>query len=140
MADSATRILLVEDDPGDVRLIREALKGFKTPFELKVVGDGEEAMAYLRKEGRFAAEPTPDLILLDLNLPRKNGRELFSEIRAEPALSRVPIAVLTTSSSDQDLIDGYDPRLNRYVTKPMRLAALNEAVMDIESFWRQAAA
>jgi two-component system, chemotaxis family, response regulator Rcp1 len=132
-------ILLVDDDEGDVLLLREALREFKTPHRLHVAWDGEEAIEFLKRQGgRFADAPRPDLIVLDLNLPRKNGREVFAELKAAPELAGIPVVVLTTSTSDADVIAGHDPKRNLYLTKPMRLDGYLETAREIETFWRAA--
>jgi two-component system, chemotaxis family, response regulator Rcp1 len=128
-------ILLVEDSPGDVELTREALSDAKVSNNLSVVGDGIEAMAFLRKEERYAAAPTPDLILLDLNMPRKDGREVLEEIKADQALRRIPVVVLTTSQAERDILTSYNLHANCYVTKPVDLAQFIGVVRSIEDFW-----
>jgi two-component system, chemotaxis family, response regulator Rcp1 len=131
----AIEILLVEDNPGDVRLTEEALKEGKVLTNLHVARDGVEAMAMLRREGRHAAVPRPDLILLDLNLPRKDGREVLADIRADPDLRRIPVVVLTTSAAEQDIIRAYDLHANCYITKPVDLDQFIAIVQSIEDFW-----
>jgi chemotaxis family two-component system response regulator Rcp1 len=128
-------ILLVEDNPGDVDLTIEALKDGKVRNRLSVVEDGVEAMAFLRREGKYADAPRPDVILLDLNLPRKDGREVLAEIKADEQLRRIPVVVLTTSSSEQDILKSYDLHANCYVTKPVDLEQFLEVVKAIEGFW-----
>jgi chemotaxis family two-component system response regulator Rcp1 len=128
-------ILLVEDSPGDVELTREALADAKVSNNLSVVGDGVEAMAFLRKEERYAAAPTPDLILLDLNMPRKDGREVLEEIKADQALRRIPVVVLTTSQAERDILASYNLHANCYVTKPVDLTQFIGVVRSIEDFW-----
>lgn len=128
-------ILLVEDNPGDVRLTREALRNGSIPTNLRTVSDGLEAMAYLRKKGEYRAAPQPDLILLDLNLPRKDGREVLAEIKQDPELRRIPVVVMTTSAAEQDVLKSYDLHANCYVTKPPDFAGLVAAVRAIEDFW-----
>jgi CheY-like chemotaxis protein len=128
-------ILLVEDNPGDVTLTIEALKDVKFHNRLSVVEDGMDAMAFLRKEGKYADAPRPDLILLDLNLPRKNGREVLAEIKSDENLKVIPVVILTTSAADQDVIKAYKLNANCYVTKPVDLYQFIEVVRQIEVFW-----
>jgi chemotaxis family two-component system response regulator Rcp1 len=128
-------ILLVEDNPGDVRLTVEALKEGKVRNRLSVVEDGVEALAFLRHEGKYAAAPRPDVILLDLNLPRKDGRAVLAEIKADEGLRRIPVVVLTTSSSEQDILRSYDLHANCYITKPVDLEQFIGVVKGIEEFW-----
>jgi CheY-like chemotaxis protein len=133
-ADSV-QILLVEDSPGDVRLTQEALREAKITNDLHVVGDGEEAMRFLHRQGGFSKAPRPDLILLDLNLPRKDGREVLAELKHDPELGRIPVVVLTTSSAEQDILDSYDLRVSSYITKPLDLNQFMSVVRSIEGFW-----
>jgi len=128
-------ILLVEDNPGDVRLTREALKDAKVRNTLHVAMDGVEALAFLRKQGKYAAVPRPDLILLDLNLPKKNGREVLEEIKQDDALSHIPIVILTTSQAELDIVESYRLHANAYVTKPVDLEQFLKVVGSIEEFW-----
>jgi CheY-like chemotaxis protein len=128
-------ILLVEDNPGDVRLTREALREGKVRNNLSVAADGVEAIAYLRKEGEHADAVRPDLILLDLNLPRKDGREVLQEIKADPALRNIPVVVLTSSQAEEDIVRAYDLHANCYVTKPVDLDQFIRVVESIEDFW-----
>ena len=128
-------ILLVEDNPGDVRLTREAFKEAKLANRLHVVGDGVEAMAYLRREGPYATAGRPDLILLDPNLPKKDGREVLAEIKAEDDLKRIPVVVLTTSQAEQDILKVYDLHANCYITKPVDLDQFLRVVQSVEDFW-----
>jgi chemotaxis family two-component system response regulator Rcp1 len=128
-------ILLVEDSPADVDLTREALEDTKVHNNLSIVSDGVEALTFLRREGEYADAPHPDLILLDLNLPKKDGREVLAEIKADPRLRRIPVVVLTTSEADQDILRSYDLHANCYVTKPVDLDAFVEVVRSIEDFW-----
>lgn len=129
------RILLVEDSAADVELTREVLRETKLANELSVVGDGEQAMRYVLQEGEFADRPRPDLILLDLNLPRKDGREVLKELKHHPTLRRIPIIVLTTSSAERDILSSYDSYVNAYVTKPLNLDAFVTVARSIEDFW-----
>jgi CheY-like chemotaxis protein len=128
-------ILLVEDSPADVDLTREALEDAKVHNNLFVVSDGVEALSFLRQEGPFADSPRPDLILLDLNLPKKDGREVLAEIKEDPALRRIPVVILTTSSAEQDILRSYDLHANCYVTKPVDLEQFVTVVRSIEDFW-----
>jgi two-component system, chemotaxis family, response regulator Rcp1 len=128
-------ILLVEDSPADVRLTREALKDAKVVNTLQVVQDGIEAMAYLHREGNYAQAPRPDLILLDLNLPRKDGREVLAEIKEDDSLKRIPVVILTTSKAEEDIIRSYNLRANAYVTKPVGLQEFLRVIHAFEEFW-----
>jgi two-component system, chemotaxis family, response regulator Rcp1 len=132
---SPIEILLVEDNPGDVRLAREALRDAKVRNTLHVAEDGVEAMQFLRREGRFAGTPRPDVILLDLNLPRKDGREVLAEIKADDELKQIPVVVLTTSSAEQDILQSYELHANCYITKPVDLDRFIEVVQSIQDFW-----
>lgn len=128
-------ILMVEDNPGDVRLTVEALKEGKVRNNFHTVADGEEAMAYLRRQGRYAKAPRPDLVLLDLNLPKKSGREVLAEIKDDPELRRIPVVVLTVSQAEQDILKSYNLHANCYITKPVDLDQFLEVVKSIENFW-----
>jgi CheY-like chemotaxis protein len=128
-------ILLVEDNPGDIRLTREAFSQTRTPIDLRVATDGVEALEFLRGAGQFRSAPRPDLILLDLNLPRKNGREVLAEIKRDQALRRIPVVVLTTSTAEEDILGAYDLHANSYITKPVDLGQFDEIVQTIERFW-----
>jgi CheY-like chemotaxis protein len=128
-------ILLVEDSPGDVELTLEAFKEAKVRNTVGVARDGVQALEYLRKEGRFADEPTPDLILLDLNLPKKDGREVLAEVKADEALKRIPVVILTTSSAEADILRTYELRANCYITKPVDLDQFITVVKSIDDFW-----
>ncbi len=129
------RILQVEDSPGDVRLTREVFREADVANDLVVVGDGERALAYLRGEPPYADRERPDLLLLDLNLPRKDGREVLQELKADPALRRTPVIVLTTSAAERDIVESYDMAVNAYLTKPVDLSEFVEVVRSIECFW-----
>jgi chemotaxis family two-component system response regulator Rcp1 len=129
------QVLLVEDSPEDVLLTREALKDAEVKSELHVVDDGEKAMAFVRREGPYADAPRPDLVLLDLNLPRKDGREVLAEIKSDPDLHVIPVVVLTTSVSERDVTEAYDHRVNAYVRKPVDLDRFVEVVRSIDDFW-----
>lgn len=128
-------ILLVEDNPGDVRLTKEALKEAKIYNNLSVVEDGVEAVAYLYQEGKYKAASRPDLILLDLNLPKKDGREVLEIIKSDHMLKRIPVVVLTTSKAEQDILKVYDLYANCYITKPVDLGQFMSVVKSIEDFW-----
>lgn len=128
-------ILMVEDNPGDVRLTQEAFRDGRIRNHLNVVDDGEKALAYLRRQSPFADQPRPDLILLDLNLPRRDGREVLAEIKLDPELRRIPVVVLTTSQSDEDILRTYDLHANCYVTKPFEFQNFLDVVKMIEHFW-----
>lgn len=132
---SPIEILLVEDNPGDVRLTKEALKEGKIKNNLHVVGDGKEALAYLHKKEKYKNSIRPDLILLDLNLPKVDGREVLSKIKNDPSLKRIPVVVLTTSDADQDIMESYDRNANCYITKPVDLDNFITIVKSIEDFW-----
>jgi len=128
-------ILLVEDNPGDVRLTKEALKEAKVINNLTVLKDGEEALTYLRRQGPYEKAKRPHLILLDLNLPRKDGREVLAQIKAEEPLKRIPVVVLTTSQDEQDVLKSYNLHANCYITKPVDLDQFIKVVRSIEDFW-----
>ena len=128
-------ILLVEDNPGDVRLTKEALRDAKVLNEIYVARDGVEAMEFMYHKGSFAKAPVPDLILLDLNLPRKDGREVLAEIKKDPKLKHIPIVVLTTSKADEDIIKTYNLHANAYITKPVDLNRFVEIMHALEEFW-----
>lgn len=128
-------ILLVEDSPGDVRLTKEALKEGKVLNNLHVVGDGVEALAFLRKEGSYKNAVRPDLILLDLNLPKKDGREVLEEIKSDPVLKRIPVVILTTSNAEKDILKSYELHANCYVTKPVDFEQFITVVKSVEDFW-----
>ncbi|MCM0083178.1 response regulator [Geomonas sp. Red32] len=128
-------ILLVEDNPGDADLAREALEGSKLNNDLHVVDDGEKAMAFLRRGQGFEDAPRPDLILLDLNLPRKDGREVLAEIKADLNLKRIPVVILTTSRAEEDVLRTYNLHANCYITKPIDLHQFLHVVKSIEDFW-----
>lgn len=128
-------IFLIEDNKADIRLIEEALKDSIVPHQLINVRNGVDAMAFLRQEGEFADAPRPDLILLDLNLPRKDGREVLAEIKQDPTLKRIPVVVLTTSRNRDDIFYSYDLHVNCYITKSRNLSELFQIVKGIEDFW-----
>jgi len=128
-------ILLIDDNPGDVRLMRESFKEAEMQINLHVVRDGLGAMAFLRKEDMYADRPRPDLILLDLNLPKKDGREVLIEIKQDPDLKRIPVVILTGSVSEEDVIGSYDCHANCYIIKPFELNQFIEVIKSIEKFW-----
>jgi len=125
----------VEDNPGEVRLMKETIKDGKVLNNLSVVEDGVEAMAFLRREGNYADAPRPELILLDLNLPKKDGREVLAEIKRDPKLKRIPVVILTISKDEQDILETYNNYANCYITKPVDLNQFIKVVKYIESFW-----
>jgi CheY-like chemotaxis protein len=131
----AVEILLVEDNPGDVRLTREALREGKVHHRLHVAVDGVAALAYLHREGDHAEAPRPDLILLDLNIPKKDGRQVLEEIKADPALSRIPVVVLTTSQAAEDVARTYALHANCYINKPVDFDQFMRVIRAIEDFW-----
>jgi two-component system, chemotaxis family, response regulator Rcp1 len=128
-------LLLVEDSPGDVRLTREAFKESRVLNHLHVVKDGVEAIAFLRKEGQYANVVRPDLILLDLNLPKKNGQEVLAEIKEDPGLKRIPVVILTVSKAEEDILRSYNLHANCFITKPVELDQFLTAIKGIENFW-----
>jgi two-component system, chemotaxis family, response regulator Rcp1 len=128
-------ILLVEDNPADVRLTKEALKEGKVRNNLHVARDGIEAIEFLRRVGKFADAVRPDLVLLDLNLPRKDGREVLADIKADPELKSIPVVVLTTSQAEQDIMKSYKLHANCYITKPVDLDQFVQVVRSIDNFW-----
>lgn len=138
MTDQPVRpieVLLVEDDEGDVLMTREALAEGKVLNRLSVVNDGVEAVEYLRQNGEYNDASRPDLILLDLNLPKKDGREVLAEVKSDPDLHSIPVVVLTTSSAERDIVQSYELQANAYVTKPVGYDAFLEALRGIEHFW-----
>jgi len=135
MTSKAIDILLVEDNPGDIRLTREAFSEAKLRNTLHVCQDGEAALAFLRNQPPYSQAPRPDLILLDLNLPRVDGREVLREIKADPNLKRIPVVVLTTSSADEDVLKVYELAANCYITKPVDFERFIVVVRSIEDFW-----
>lgn len=128
-------ILLVEDNPGDVRLAQEALKESKIRNKMSVVIDGVEAMAFLRQQGKYAGAPRPDLILLDLNLPRKSGREVLTEIKTDENLKRIPVVILTVSRAEEDIMRCYNHHANCYINKPLDFNQFMKVTRTIEEFW-----
>ena len=128
-------ILLVEDNPGDVMLTQEAFREGEFPYRLSVAEDGEQALRFLRREDGFRNAPRPDLILMDLNLPKKDGRELLAEVKSDPALGHIPVIVLTMSEADQDIVRAYKLHANCYLTKPIRMDEFLRMMKSIEEFW-----
>ncbi|MFH1314360.1 MAG: response regulator [Candidatus Eisenbacteria bacterium] len=128
-------ILLVEDSPGDVRLAKEVLKEAKVSNNLHVVANGVDALAFLRREGRYSDAVRPDLILLDLNLPRKDGREVLSEIKTDDNLKMIPVVILTVSKAEEDIVKAYNLHANCYITKPIDLNQFLRIIKSIEDFW-----
>ena len=131
----AVDVLLIEDNPGDVRLTREALKEGRIAINLSVANDGLEAMKILRQEGDYANRPLPDLVLLDLNMPRMDGREVLRQIKTDENLKRIPVVVLTTSAAEKDILQAYGLHANCYITKPVEFDQFMEIVKSIEGFW-----
>jgi CheY-like chemotaxis protein len=132
-------ILLVEDNPADVRLTVEALRAARVENHLQVASDGVEALARLRRQGRYADAPRPHIVLLDLNLPRKNGREVLAEVKRDPDLARIPVVVLTTSAADEDVAGSYALHANAYVVKPVDFSRFTAVMAAIERFWLEVA-
>jgi CheY-like chemotaxis protein len=133
--EQTVEILLVEDNPADAMLMEEALRESALPSTLSVVRNGDDALDYLYRRGRFAQSPRPDLIMLDLNLPKKDGREVLADIKSDPGLRAIPVVVITTSRSEEDILRSYNLHANCYITKPVRLNAFFEVVRKIEDFW-----
>jgi CheY-like chemotaxis protein len=131
----AVDVLLVEDNPGDVRLTREALKEARIAVNLSVANDGLEAMKMLRQEAPYANQPLPDLVLLDLNMPRMDGREVLRQIKTDENLKRIPVVILTTSAAEKDILQAYGLHANCYITKPVELDQFMEIIKSIEGFW-----
>ena len=132
---NSVNILLVEDNPGDVRLTKEAFKEAKVNNNLHIVSDGVEAMDFLRRKGKYIGAPRPDIILLDLNMPKKNGREVLAEIKADPDLMRIPVLVLTISQAEEDILKSYNLHANCYIQKPVDINKFIDVVKSIEGFW-----
>jgi len=132
---SPIKILLVEDNPGDARLAQEALKEAKMANDIHWVDDGVKAMEFLRRQGEYQDAPRPDVVLLDLNLPRMDGREVLAEIKTDPDLKRIPVVVLTVSEAEEDILRSYNLHANCYITKPLELDRFMEVVQQIEDFW-----
>ncbi len=135
LSGNPVKILLVEDNPGDIRLTKEALREGKVNNEMYIATDGLEALAFLNQEGQYADVPRPDVVLLDLNLPLMNGVEILAKIKADPHLKRIPVIVLTTSEDERDILKSYDLHANAYVTKPVDLERFIEIIGQIEGFW-----
>jgi len=134
---SPVEILLVEDNPGDVKLTEKALEQGNLENELHVVNDGVEALQFLKREGEYARSPRPDLVLLDLNMPRKDGQEVLRELKEDEELNRIPVVVLTSSESEEDILKSYDLNANAYLTKPVDYDGFLEIVDGLENFWLQ---
>jgi CheY-like chemotaxis protein len=128
-------ILLVEDNEGDARLAMEAMRDSKIRNNMHHISDGEEAIAFLRKEGKYSKVPRPDLILLDLNLPKKDGRQVLAEIKNDDELKRIPVVILTVSSAEEDILKTYNLHANCYITKPIDLSQFMKVVRSVEDFW-----
>jgi two-component system, chemotaxis family, response regulator Rcp1 len=135
MAQKPIEVLLAEDNPGDVRLTREALRGSRVRMNLSVVGDGEEAMAFLRRQGPYGGAARPSLVLLDLNMPKKDGREVLAEMKQDLDLASIPVVIFTSSEAEEDIIQSYKLHANSYVSKPTYLEQYTTAVKSIEDFW-----
>ncbi len=135
MIHKTVDVLLVEDSEADIDLVREAIEGGKLLINVNVVRDGEEAMDYLRGQGKFKNATRPDLVLLDLNLPKKDGREVLREVKADPALSLIPIVILTTSSADEDILQSYQLHANAYIAKPVDFDSFIKIVNQLTEFW-----
>jgi CheY-like chemotaxis protein len=133
--DTPLEVLLVEDDPGDTLMIREAFEDNKVPSHLHCVGDGIQGLAFLRAQGEHAGAPRPDLVLLDLNLPRKDGREVLAEIKEDPALRSIPVVILTTSDAQEDVVRSYDLHANAFVTKPVDFERFTDVIRQIDDFF-----
>jgi chemotaxis family two-component system response regulator Rcp1 len=131
----AVRLLLVDDNEGDVRLTQEALKDSKLHLKLSIVNDGEEAMDYLRRQGSYADAERPDLILLDIHMPRKSGLEVLEEVKADPALREIPTVIMTSSSAEADIAKSYRLHANCYITKPLDFTQFTEVVRAVDHFW-----
>jgi two-component system, chemotaxis family, response regulator Rcp1 len=132
---SAIEILLVEDNPGDVRLMTETFREGKIHNRLSVAEDGVEALAFLRREGAYGSAPRPDLILLDLSLPRRSGQEVLAEIKQDPDLKRIPVVVITSSEAERDIVEAYNNHVNCYLVKPVDLEQFMGVVRSVEDFW-----
>ena len=135
--DKPVEVLLAEDNPGDVMLTKKALKRGKLANNLHVVTDGVEALSFLRHQGEYADAPRPDLVLLDLNMPRKDGQEVLEELKNDPELRRIPVVILTSSESEEDIVKSYELNANAYLTKPVDFDGFVEIVDRLEDFWFQ---
>ena len=133
--DRALEILLVEDNRGEARLVLEALAEMSRPTSLSVVSDGVEALKFLRRTGPYAAVPRPDLVLLDLNMPRKDGREVLREMKTDEQLQNIPVVVLSTSESEEDILNAYHLKANCYITKPVEMDKFIRVIQSIQNFW-----
>jgi CheY-like chemotaxis protein len=131
----AIQVLLVEDSPADIRLTQEALRDGKFVNQLHIARDGDEALRFLHRRGEFASAPRPDLVILDLNLPKRDGKEVLGDMKADATLRTIPVAILTTSAADRDIIESYDLGANCYLTKPVDLDQFLKVVAQIEDFW-----
>jgi chemotaxis family two-component system response regulator Rcp1 len=140
MSRKVTKILLVEDSPGDVRLAEEAFRDAKVPIHLHVVSDGQEAMVFLRREGAHADAPRPDMILLDLNLPKMDGREVLARIKQDASLKTIPTVILATSDAEADIVRSYQLQANCYLHKPVQFDAFEALVNSLSDFWMTKAA
>lgn len=129
------QILIIEDNPADARLVREVMRDSKIINEISWVSDGVEAIAFLRKQGKYANAPRPSLIFLDLNMPRKDGREVLREVKADPTFRSIPVVVMTSSQAEEDIARAYDQHANCYVRKPIDFAQFHQVVKNLESFW-----
>jgi chemotaxis family two-component system response regulator Rcp1 len=132
---TSREILLVEDNPGDAKLALEALKVGRLRYEVHVVEDGEQAISFLRREGEYADAPRPDIILLDFNLPKKDGRQVLAEIKEDENLKHIPVVIFTVSKAEDDVLRAYDLRANCYITKPLDIEELFKIIRSIEDFW-----
>jgi two-component system response regulator len=135
IAEKIVKILLVEDNPGDVRLTQESLEESNIPNSMNVVNDGVEAIKYLRNENKYTAAERPDIIFLDINLPKKNGLEVLAEIKKDPQLKRIPVIILTTSRAEQDIINAYNLHANCYIIKPLSFEGFLDVIKAIKIFW-----
>ncbi|MGB8493901.1 MAG: response regulator [Candidatus Acidiferrum sp.] len=135
MSVSPIEVLLVEDNPGDCRLVREALADYKLKLEVKEAHDGEAAIAFLHREGEFRGARRPDLILLDLNIPKKDGREVLAEVKVDRRLKQIPVVILTSSKAEEDILRTYELHANCYISKPISLEQLQKVVRQIKEFW-----
>ncbi len=129
------QILIVEDNPADARLVREVMRDSKVLNEISWVPDGVEALAFLRREGKYAQSPRPNLIFLDLNMPKKDGREVLRDVKADPDLRRIPVVVMTSSQAEEDVARAYDQHANCYIRKPIDFLQFHQVVKELENFW-----
>lgn len=133
------RVLLVEDNPADVLLTEEAFKGEQLEIEMRAVEDGEDALAFLRREGEYREAPSPHMILLDLNLPRKDGREVLQELKEDPLLRHIPVVILSSSQAERDVVESYRLHANSYVSKPVDMGEFSQVMQAIDAFWMKVA-